>query len=286
MQKNCLSILLSVILALSIIGCSSDTTNSNQNISTETTKNEESSSNSEYTDYLKDDIGILFYDSVRNDVTGNWHNAICYTSIIIDEYAYPYYKTYFKDDSEIHFISNLGLKTTSMLSVSGTSLHVTTFEYIDKEEHDAKILGSGTKLNEFYINLENGEFIDATPDKTSGTVSPEELIIAVADAISDKIGAGEKITDIEYNDGILIISVDLSEREVNPNMPITNELLASDRTSSITDAILEMEDPYLNTFNIITVDFGSIGHISCNMNDIVSSEYGRYFEITDDMLVQ
>lgn len=299
MKKIIVALLTVTMFASLVTGCGSSTTNtSKEETQKETVATTEAESEtteaeteapteetSEYADYLKKDIGILFYSSVRNDTTGNWRNAICSTATTIDEYAYAYYKTYFTADNELHFISNLGLKTTSKLQVSGTALQVTTYEYVDKEEHDAKILGSGMKLDEFAIDLETGEIIDAAPDASAGTVSSEELISAVTEAIDGQVGAGEEITGVEFADGMLTITVDLSGREQNSNIQISDEMLAPTRASSISEAVLELEDQYLNSFDAITVDFGSVGHITCKMADVVDEGYGKYFNITDDMLV-
>ena len=39
----------------------------------------------------------------------------------------------------------------------GNLLNVTTMEYVDKEEHDAKLACSGTLLSEYHVNIDNGE---------------------------------------------------------------------------------------------------------------------------------
>jgi hypothetical protein len=104
-----------------------------------------------------DDVDFTFYSEVRNDVTGNWRCAVCYTSKTFDEYAVEYYNTYFNDDSELHFVVNLGLKTTSVVRYISGQLNVNTYEYVDGEEHDAKLLASGQFYNQYYIDLETGE---------------------------------------------------------------------------------------------------------------------------------
>ena len=50
--------------------------------------------------------GIKFSVSkVRNDNTGNWRISLIAENIDMSEYALDYYKQYFTDDSEIHFIA-------------------------------------------------------------------------------------------------------------------------------------------------------------------------------------
>lgn len=59
--------------------------------------------------------------------------------------------------------------------------------------------------------------------------------------------------------------------------PLTVEDLAITRTSSITDAILELSN-YDSQWNTITVDFGDIGKIVCNKNNVKDNGLGgRYF---------
>lgn len=102
--------------------------------------------------------GISFRaDKVRNDTTGNWRISLIAENIDMSEYALDYYKQYFTDDSEIHFIVNFNYNTTTKIMVMGGDLDVTVQEYVAKEEHDAKMLGSGNVLAEYFVNIETGE---------------------------------------------------------------------------------------------------------------------------------
>lgn len=102
--------------------------------------------------------GISFRaDKVRNDTTGNWRISLIAENIDMSEYALDYYKQYFTDDSEVHFIVNFNYNTTTKIMVMGGDLDVTVQEYVAKEEHDAKMLGSGTVLAEYFVNIETGE---------------------------------------------------------------------------------------------------------------------------------
>lgn len=102
--------------------------------------------------------GISFRaDKVRNDTTGKWRISLIAENIDMSEYALDYYKQYFTDDSEIHFIVDFNYNTTTKIMVMGGDLDVTVQEYVAKEEHDAKILGSGTVLAEYFVNIETGE---------------------------------------------------------------------------------------------------------------------------------
>ncbi len=102
--------------------------------------------------------GIKFTVSkVRNDNTGNWRISLIAENIDMSEYALDYYKQYFTDDSEIHFIVNFNYNTTTKIMVVGGQLDVIVQDYVSKEEHDANILGSGTVLAEYFVDKETGE---------------------------------------------------------------------------------------------------------------------------------
>lgn len=102
--------------------------------------------------------GISFRaDKVRNDTTGNWRISLIAENIDMSEYALDYYKQYFTDDSEIHFIVNFNYNTTTKIMVMGGDLDVTVQEYVAKEEHDANTLGGGTVLAEYLVDKETGE---------------------------------------------------------------------------------------------------------------------------------
>ena len=94
---------------------------------------------------------------VRNDVTGNWRISLIADNIDLTDYALEYYQKYFTDDKEIHFIVNFNYNTTTKISVIGGQLDVTVQDYVSKEEHDAKILGSGTVLAEYFVDKTTGE---------------------------------------------------------------------------------------------------------------------------------
>ena len=102
--------------------------------------------------------GITFTVSkVRNDVTGNWRISCIAENIDMSEHALDYYKQYFTDDSEIHFIVNFNNNTTTKIMNMSGLLDVTVQDYVSKEEHDANVLGSGTLLAEYFVDKETGE---------------------------------------------------------------------------------------------------------------------------------
>lgn len=108
---------------------------------------------------------------------------------------------------------------------------------------------------------------------TAENKNSEKFIKEVKAAIQDQIGEGEAIKKVELKNKDLRIYVDLSK--VDP-APFTLEMLAESRTSSITDAILEL-DEYDSLWNTITVDFGSIGSITNSKDNIETYQNQRYF---------
>jgi hypothetical protein len=107
--------------------------------------------------YDIDGMDIIFSDSVRNDVTGNWRMAKVTGNKSTEEYALDYYKELFSDDSEVHAVVNFTLNTTSCITCVGGKINVRIYEYVDGEEHDAKALFGGTKYAEYNIDIETGK---------------------------------------------------------------------------------------------------------------------------------
>lgn len=111
-------------------------------------------------------------------------------------------------------------------------------------------------------------------NSTEQQATTDKFVEDVKTAISGAIDSdNEVIADVALNDKDLCITVDLSK--ANPE-PLTIEDLAFSRTSSITDAILELTD-YDSQWNTITIDFGDIGKITNSKDSIKENEAGRYF---------
>lgn len=100
---------------------------------------------------------IVFSSTYPNDTTGNWRLAKITENIAIEEHTLDYYNNYFQADNEVHIIINFTLNTTSNITVMGNLLDVTTYDYVDQEEHDAKLACSGTLLSEYHVNIDTGE---------------------------------------------------------------------------------------------------------------------------------
>ncbi len=102
-----------------------------------------------------DDFTVI---SARNDTTGKWKVcSIAESAFDVPKYASSYYKKYFKSNDEVHFIVNFTSKTTTRITCLTNFLDIAIHEYVDKEEHDAKVLCSGQLLNEYHVYLDNGD---------------------------------------------------------------------------------------------------------------------------------
>lgn len=111
------------------------------------------------------DLDVTFSKEFRNDVTGNWRKALVSTGSEIQEYALAYYQEYFAADDEVHVIYNFSLNTVNCLTVTGNILSINITDYVDGEEHDAKIACGGTYLGSFQIDIETGEVLYSSFDK-------------------------------------------------------------------------------------------------------------------------
>ena len=122
-----------------------------------------------------------------------------------------------------------------------------------------------------------------TTSQASTTQGAEQFIEKVKEKADGAIGKeNETITDIKLNNKNLTVYVDISKADPSP---LTYEQLAESRTSSITDAILELQE-YYDLWESITIDFGKIGKSKSNKSDIEKNEYGSaYFPLEDFSLV-
>lgn len=108
--------------------------------------------------YEINDISVTYYAEIENDATGNWRLAIIDDTSDLKNYVGDFYKKFVTNNSEILGIVNLGLKTTTRISmIMPGTLDITIMEYINGEEHDANILYSGKMLDHFWFNIETGE---------------------------------------------------------------------------------------------------------------------------------
>lgn len=171
-----------IVAVGAILGGNGDKTDENRNIPDESNQSviqvdtsdrstlpdvSESTESGTYT--LPCGMELQFWSEVRNDVTGKWRRAATSDSFVPADYAVEYYNAMFNSDDELHSIWNATLKTTTSISVSGNLLFVDTYEYVSGEEHDAKIMFTGTKLDSRIIDKESGEPVelDTEPNPTT-----------------------------------------------------------------------------------------------------------------------
>lgn len=119
-----------------------------------------------------------------------------------------------------------------------------------------------------------------TPQVTQGSEPSKEkeatdrFVDDVKIAIHSCLGENESFKEVTFDNDDLCVYVDFSK--VDP-APLTIEDLAISRTSSITDAILELTQ-YDTLWNTITVDFGDLGEIKNSKDNMQKNELGgRYF---------
>lgn len=103
------------------------------------------------------------YDTVRNDVTGNWKCiVIAENNFNVEDYALSCYKNYFDSDKTILAVENLTTKTSTSISVVSGLLYVSVYEYTKGEEHDAKAMFGGTHLVDYIVYTDNGDIEKVT----------------------------------------------------------------------------------------------------------------------------
>lgn len=103
------------------------------------------------------------YDTVRNDVTGNWKCiVIAENNFNVEDYALSCYKNYFDSDKTILAVENLTTKTSTSISVVSGLLYVSVYEYTKGEEHDAKAMFDGTHLVDYIVYTDNGDIEKVT----------------------------------------------------------------------------------------------------------------------------
>ena len=112
--------------------------------------------------------------------------------------------------------------------------------------------------------------------ETATEITEEEFMAQVKDAVDKSIGENEKIEAITLEDGVLTIKDDISEVHKNLKIDIPIEELAVANASSITDSILELDT---SLWDKVVIDFTNVGTVTRTKDDIVDSEYGKYFEI-------
>lgn len=143
------------------------------------------------------------------------------------------------------------------------------------DEKDDRIAELEAQVAEMQLTIDDlQKQLEEALTKLSSGNTDEKFIEDVKVAITGTVGDGEFITDVTFTDGDLCVYVDLMQSDP---APFTYEDLALTRTSSITDAILDLSE-YYNSWNTVTVDFGTLGHIRNDKTNVADNGYGLYFE--------
>lgn len=149
------------------------------------------------------------------------------------------------------------------------------------------VAGSGTKkaVQDYRAakGLTEGDMIDAELFN-SLTLNNEQsgFVAAAVEALEGSIGEGEKITEVTlYNEDLCVV-VDLGDTS---GSALPAEDIAISRVSSITDALLEL-NAFDHLWDTITVDFGGLGEVVNQKEEIQGSGDNRYFDSAKFQLVQ
>lgn len=112
------------------------------------------------------EIHTTDYDTVRNDVTEKWKCLVlAENNFDVTEYALSCYKNHFDSDETILAVINLTTKTSTSISKVAGNLYVSEYEYVDGEEHDAKIMFSGMHLVDYIVYIDNGDIEKVTEEE-------------------------------------------------------------------------------------------------------------------------
>lgn len=112
------------------------------------------------------EIHTTNYDTVRNDVTEKWKCVVlAENNFDITEYALSCYNNFFDSDETILAVINLTTKTSANISKVAGNLYVSEYEYVDGEEHDAKIMFSGMHLVDYVVYIDNGDIEKVTEEE-------------------------------------------------------------------------------------------------------------------------
>lgn len=104
-------------------------------------------------------IGGLFDRSVRGDHTGRWRTLRTSVPVDMTKYAVSYYRTYFADDDELHFVVDVSSDpgATWCIRYLLGRLQLDSYVHADGEEFDADLLASGSWIASYWVDLETGE---------------------------------------------------------------------------------------------------------------------------------
>ncbi len=137
---------------------------------------------------------------------------------------------------------------------------------VSEESPASNVIG-----NSYNATEEISETVSLEPTPEPVHLSTDEFISEIPDVIDGSVGAEDSIDNISLENGNLLICVTLG----NPS-PFSYEDLMLSRTSSITDAILSLENCF-DLWDTITIDYGEHGSIQNGHDNIQDDGYGAYF---------
>ena len=146
-----------IFITLGLLGAfDEDEQQTKENNAEEVTEEENNSNETNENEEKSTDTGFGKATSVRNDATGKWKKVV--TSKRFEPEDAIEYEEKHMNEGEVHFIVSFATNTTTSIRKDNEIIYLNVTEYEDKEEHDAKKLGSGMLLGEFQIK--DGEVIE------------------------------------------------------------------------------------------------------------------------------
>lgn len=100
---------------------------------------------------------VTFYKEVRNDKTGRWRMGVMAEAVQVQDIALDYWNHFAESNDEVHIVVNFAYNTTTVINRYGDTLVMDVHEYVDGEEHNADIAGSGQYLGTFTVDCTTGE---------------------------------------------------------------------------------------------------------------------------------
>lgn len=155
-------IIVLVLLAIIIVGAAlgSDPEEPSSEPETATVETVEHRTGDEIVGVSDKDIEDLdpdFDKKVRNDVTEKWRAVAIAESVDFTEYALSCWEKYAEADDTVLVVLNYTTNVTTIINKTSDRLSVSCFEMVDGERNDAKLMGSGLPLGNYFVYLDNGD---------------------------------------------------------------------------------------------------------------------------------
>lgn len=217
-------------------------------------------------------LEVSFSGNINNDVTGNWRLAQIAESVDFAEYALSYYQEFFESDSEVHFIVNRSNGTTTCINAITGYLSVTSYEYVDGEELDAKKIPSGAMLGEWLVDKATGEItdLDLVTNSSGEEVSLKAMKAALLDRIPQEYQASrwfQTDCDTNWNNaGSIYLQFDQGSDDADAALALASEYYG------VAKSVLDGFGVPLGSYSMTVVNNGaSVG--------IYSTEDGKTFTV-------